>query len=107
MKLTDEMLDAIAECARRWNWERLGGASARERIREDLTHVFANLPEPTDTVLELNKRITELQMRLQRVQTWAKDAYLARLGASDDEQPLSSWDWDNLREALGLDRIGP
>ena len=70
MKLTDELCDAIAECARRWRWERLGEASARERIREDLTHVFASIPEPTDTVLELNKRITALQMRLDRACTW-------------------------------------
>ncbi len=47
MKVTDEMLDAITDCARRWDWESMSRASARERIREDLSHVFAAVPELT------------------------------------------------------------
>ncbi len=81
MKLTDEMCDAIAECARRWNWERMGETSARARIREDLQQAFNALPDPEEVRAEIMdelaygrsvemQRAWDAEAKLEKVRAW-------------------------------------
>ncbi len=99
MKLTDEMCDAIAECARRWNWERMGETSARARIREDLQQAFNALPDPE----EVRAEIMEGLAYGRSVERQALDARIAELEeklAGEAMLPsLQAW-WE--RHALAL-----
>jgi hypothetical protein len=49
------------------------------------------------------RRAEAAEAKLRAVQVWAADNYMEWLR----DKPLTGMDWDDLREALGVKRLGP
>ncbi len=69
MKVTPEMADALYDCLA----QDFGVEMTLEEAQVSLERALRDIPEPSHTVVELNKRITELQMRLERVREIARE----------------------------------
>lgn len=64
---------------------------------------FEFAPEYVPLLADAVGRALKLSEQLAAVQQWAADNYMAWL----KDKPMTAMDWDDLREALGVKRLGP